>query len=151
MAKTKFNYPIESIEGSINKTTFRKKHFKDEDGKVLGEGAQEAYIITNPRDWKKNPPKGAELRKIELWKQTCAQTKMIIRNPEDIKNDPTLTDEAKSQALTTLALWKKRFDAQRIKGEADAPINPQTGKRKTYQRFDCFVRAAILRELQKGK
>ena len=151
MAKTKFNYPIESIEGSINKTTFRKKHFKDEDGKVLGEGAQEAYIITNPRDWKKNPPKGAELRKIELWKQTCAQTKMIIRNPEDIKDDPTLTDETKAQALTTLALWKKRFDAQRIKGEADAPINPQNGKRKTYQRFDCFVRAAILHELQKGK
>lgn len=154
MAKTTFIYPIDTIKGKIHKEedlVHRQKQFRDENGRVLGEGAKESYIIKHPRDWKKNPATGAELRKINLWKQACAQAKVIVRKSEDIKNDPTLSDEAKTQALTTLALWRKRFDAQRTKGEADAPIIPKTGKHLCYQRFDCFVRAVILRELQKGE
>ncbi|MCQ2310568.1 MAG: hypothetical protein MJZ64_02310 [Paludibacteraceae bacterium] len=152
MARTTFIYPIETIKGKIHKeedVVHRQKQFRDENGKVLSEGTQESYIIKHPRNWKTNPPTGAELHKINLWKQACAQTKVIIRKPADIQNDSTLTDEAKSQALATLAMWKKRFDAQRTKGEADAPISPKTGKHTTYQRFDCFVRAVLLRELQK--
>lgn len=154
MANTTLITPIDSIKGKISQkenVVFRQKQYKDEKGKVFAKGSQETYIIKNPRNWKANPATGAELRKINLWKQACAQTKIIVRKPEEIENDPTLSDEAKSQALATLAAWKKRFAAQRAKGEADAPINPKTGKRTTYQRFDCFVRAAILRELQKGE
>lgn len=154
MAKTNLTYPVANIKGKVHrqdKFIFRQKTYKNENGKVLAEGTQESYIVKHPRDWKANPPVGAELRKINLWKQACAQTKVIIRKPEEINNDPTLTDEAKSQALATLATWKKRFDAQRIKGESDAPISPKTGKHVTYQRFDCFVRAVILRELQKNE
>lgn len=153
MAKTNLTYPVANFKGKLHrhdKLIFRQKTYKNGNGKVLGEGNQESYIVKHPRDWKANPPKGAELQKINLWKQACAQTKVIVRKPEDIQNDPTLTDEAKAQALATLVSWKKRFEAQRIKGEADAPINPKTGKRATYQRFDCFVRAVLLRELQKG-
>ncbi|MCQ2310164.1 MAG: hypothetical protein MJZ64_00205 [Paludibacteraceae bacterium] len=154
MAKTTFITPIDVLTGKLNKqddSVFRQKQFKDENGKVLGVGAKETYVLRNPRDWKKHPAQGAELRKINLWKQACSQTKLITRKPEDINNDLTLSDEAKAQALATLAMWKKRFDAQRIKGEKDAPISPTTGKHLCYQRFDCFVRAALLRELQKGE
>lgn len=154
MAKSTLIYPIETIKGKVNhrdKFVFRQKRYRDEKGKVIHEGSQESYIVKFPRDWDANPATEAELRKINLWKQACARTKVIIRKPEDITNDTTLSDEAKAQALATLELWKKRFNAQRTKGESDSPINPKTGKRLCYQRFDCFVRAVILRELQKGE
>ena len=45
------------------------------------------------------------------------------------------------------ALWQQRWQAQLTKAEPDAPIDPRTGKRKTYAKFDCYVRAKVWYEL----
>lgn len=142
---------VEDITGKLNKSddvVFRRKIYRDEQGRIMGLGKREAYRIDHPRDWEKNPATGAELAKIERWRESCQRSHLIFRPEEQILADETLTDEQKQQALATRRAYKERFDAQRRKGEADAPIDKKTHRRKTYQRFDTFVRAVILRELQ---
>lgn len=134
MAEITFIAPVETIKGKLqnrDKTIFRRKRIFDANGHVIGQLSQEAYIVKNPRDWKKNPPKGAEKQRIDNWTAACQQVQELKRNPE------------------LLAQWKQRFEAQFSHGEADAPIDPRTHKPKIYFRFDCFIRAAIFRELQK--
>ena len=85
--------------------------------------------MQHPRDWKKNPAKGAEKLKLDRWKEACAKTKAILDDPEQ------------------RALWEQRWQAQLKKAEPDAPIDPRTGKRKIYIKFDCYVRAKVWRGL----
>lgn len=62
--------PIESIKGKIHKrgeSIFRCKQFRDEQGNVVAQGPQEAYVIAHPRDRKKNPPTGAEQQHLTLF------------------------------------------------------------------------------------
>lgn len=134
MAEIKFIAPIETIKGKLqnqDKTIFRRKRVFDTQGHIIGELAQEAYVVHNPRDWKKNPPKGAEKQHIDNWTTACQQVRHIQKDSEQ------------------LALWKQRFEAQLTRGEADAPIDPSTNNPKIYLRLDCFIRAAIFRELQR--
>ena len=131
MAEVKFIAPVEGITGKLNqkdKTVFRKKVVRDDQGRVIAEMKQEVYVVQHPRDWKKNPAKGAEKVKQDRWKEACAKTKAILDDPEQ------------------RALWKERWQAQLKKAEADAPIDPCTKKRKIYIKFDCFVRAKVWRE-----
>jgi hypothetical protein len=133
MAQIKFIAPVDTIKGKLqnrDKTIFRRKRIFDAEGHVIGELAQEAYVVHNPRDWKKNPPKGAEKQRIDNWSSACKQASEIRKNPD------------------LLAQWKRRWEAQLKQGEADAPIDPTTRKPKIYIRFDCFVRAAIFRSLK---
>ena len=97
----------------------------------MAQYAQESYVVEHPRDWKKNPPKGAEKQRLDNWTAACQRAKVELR------------DEVLA------AQWRKRFEAQLKQGEAEAPIDPATRKPKIYQRFDCFVRAAIFRSLSK--
>ena len=63
MAKSNLIYPIDTLRGKItkkSKTVFRRKGAYDENGNLIAQCAQESYVIENPRDWKKNPPRGAE-------------------------------------------------------------------------------------------
>ena len=63
MAQPNLIFPVESLHGKItkkSKTIFRRKAVYDENGNVIAQYAQESYVVENPRDWKKNPPKGAE-------------------------------------------------------------------------------------------
>ena len=132
MAEIRFIAPVETIKGKLNrqdKTILRRKRVFDVEGHVIGQLAQEAYIVHNPRDWKKNPPKGAEKQRIDNWTTACQKASEIKQDPEQ------------------LALWKQRWEAQFKHGEANAPIDPTTRKPKIYTRFHCFVRAAIFREL----
>ena len=132
MAEILFIAPVETIKGKLNKkdkTVLRRKRIFDAEGRVIGQLSQEAYVVHNPRDWKKNPPKGAEKQRIDNWTKACQQAREIRKDPEQ------------------LAQWKQRFEAQLQQPEADAPIDKQTGKAKIYTRFDCFVRAAIFRSL----
>ena len=134
MAEITFIAPVETIKGKFqnrDKTIFRRKRIFDANGHVIGQLSQEAYIVKNPRDWKKNPPKGAEKQRIDNWTAACQQVQEIKKNPE------------------LLAQWKQRFEAQLTHGEPDAPINPRTHSPKIYFRLDCFIRAAIFRKLQK--
>ena len=136
MAKITFIDPVETIKGKLqnrDKTIFRRKRVFDANGHVIGQLAQEAYVVKNPRDWKKNPPKGAEKQRIDNWANACKQVQKIKKDPE------------------LLAQWKQRFEAQLTHGEADAPIDPRTHNPKIYFRLDCFIRAAIFRALATKK
>ena len=134
MAKSNLIYPIDTLRGKItkkSKTVFRRKGAYDENGNLIAQCAQESYVIENPRDWKKNPPKGAEKQRLDNWTAACQRAKAELR------------DEVLA------AQWRQRFEAQLKHGEAEAPIDPATHKPKVYTRFDCFVRAAIFRSLSK--
>ena len=132
MAEITFMAPVETIKGKMqnrDKTIFRRKRVFDLQGHVIGQLAQEAYVVKNPRDWKKNPPKGAEKQRIDNWTKACQQARDIRKDPEQ------------------LAVWKQRWEAQLQHPEADAPIDKTTGKRKIYIRLDGYIRAAIFRSL----
>ena len=134
MAQSYLIYPLDSLHGKISKkskTVFRRKAVYDENGNVIAQYAQESYVVEHPRDWKKNPPKGAEKQRLDNWTTACQRAKAELR------------DEALA------AQWRQRFEAQLKHGEADAPMDPKTHKPKIYSRFDCFVRAAIFRSLSK--
>lgn len=134
MAQSNLIFPVESLHGKItkkSKTIFRRKSAYDAEGNVIAQYAQESYVVEHPRDWKKNPPKGAEKQRLDNWTLACQQAKLELK------------DEAKAAA------WRKRFEAQLKCAEADAPVDPATRKPKVYTRFDCFVRAAIFRALAK--
>ena len=86
----------------------------------------------------------------------CAETKRILMaakylkaqatqstNPE-LPSDYTPTPED----LATLQYWQDRFKAQLKKPEPEAPIDPDTGRHKTYFRFDAFIRTCLLREMK---
>ena len=91
---------------------------------------KEVYVVQHPRDWKKKPAEGAEKLKLDRWKEACAKTKAILDDPEQ------------------RALWEQRWQAQLKRAEPDAPIDPRTGRRKVYIKFDCYVRAKVWRELE---
>ena len=134
MAQSNLIFPVESLHGKItkkSKTIFRRKAIYDENGNIVAQYAQESYVVEHPRDWKKNPPKGAEKQRLDNWTAACQRAKVELR------------DEVLA------AQWRKRFEAQLKQGEAEAPIDPTTRKPKIYKRFDCFVRAAIFRSLSK--
>lgn len=132
MAQSNLIFPVESLHGKItkkSKTVFRRKCAYDENGNIIAQYAQESYVVEHPRDFKKNPPKGAEKQRLDNWTIACQRAK----------------NELKNEVLA--ANWKQRFQAQLKHPEADAPIDPNTHKPKVYTRFDCYVRAAIFREL----
>lgn len=132
MAQSNLIFPVESLHGKItkkSKTVFRRKCAYDENGNIIAQYAQESYVVEHPRDFKKNPPKGAEKQRLDNWTIACQRAK----------------NELKNEVLA--ASWKQRFQAQLKHPEADAPIDPNTHKPKVYTRFDCYVRAAIFREL----
>ena len=132
MANYKTIAPLEGITGKLNKkdkTVFRKKVARDDQGRVIAEMKQEVYVVQHPRDWKKNPAKGAEKLKQDRWAEASAKTKQILDDPEQ------------------RALWEQRWQAQLKKADPDAPVDRRTGKRKIYIKFDCYVRAKVWREL----
>ena len=134
MAEITFIAPVETIKGKLqnrDKTIFRRKRVFDANGHVIGQLAQEAYVVKNPRDWKKNPPKGAEKQRIDNWAAACQQAAEIRKNPEQLEQ------------------WKQRWAAQLQHPEPNAPLDKKTGKPKIYIRLDGFIRAIIFRELQK--
>ena len=132
MANYKTIAPVEGITGKLNKkdkTVFRQKIARDSDGRVICPMQKEVYVVQHPRDWKKNPAKGAEKLKQDRWAEASAKTKQILDDPEQ------------------RAEWMQRWQAQLKKAEPDAPVDRRTGKRKIYIKFDCYVRAKVWREL----
>lgn len=132
MSNYKTIAPVDYLTGKLNKkdkTVFRRKIAHDSNGVPIRPMKREVYIIKNPRDWKKNPAKGAEKRKQERWKEACATTKAILDN------------------LEQRALWQQRWQAQLRKADPDAPIDPTTKKPKIYIKFDCYVRAKVWKNI----
>ena len=72
MAEVTFIAPVAKIEGKLNKkdkTVFRQKVTRDEQGRIIAEMKQEVYVVQHPRDWKKKPAKGAEKKKQDRWSE----------------------------------------------------------------------------------
>lgn len=133
MAKTILDPTIESLHGKLSKNSnviFRRKTPQITGKRTIPLGPQEAYVVTKPRDWKKNPPRGAELEKINRFREACRLTSEQLNNPE------------------TRAVWEQRFNDQLHYADPEAPQDPATGRRKVYTQLWAYTRATILRQLQ---
>lgn len=136
MAQVTYVFPIEYLQGRLkkhdsNSPVTRKKHFRSPDGQVMAEGPNEVYLITNPRDYDKNPLAGGQLRTATIFGQATMRTKAILNDPEQ------------------LAYWTKRWENQLTTPDDDAPIEIATGKRHIYARLDKYIQSALQREMLK--
>lgn len=162
MSKIKFYAPVKEMNGEFEKGSgiiMRKKKYRAPNGAVLREGTQESYKIVNPRDYKRNPPKGTELVNINTFAQTRHLASDII-NSAKITDDElaamTPEERAHIQDLRTeLENYRKRFYAQFKRPDPEAPLEKklQPGasklKRKQYVKLDNFIQA-IIREKQQN-
>ena len=133
MIQVKLIDPVESLQGKMSRkgeTIFRCKHYRDANGKIVAHGAQEAYVIANPRNRKKNPPVGAEKRQIDRFAEASRRTTLEIA-PDSPRR----------------AYWQQRFQAQLTQPEHTDPSNPDSPLRKTYRQLNTFVRTTIYNEL----
>ena len=161
MATTILEHPVREIHGALERKGIinRMKKYRADDGRIIHEGVQESYAIRNPRDYKKNPPKGAELAHINLFRQACLMTKEILDadKPEEtpvvsaIPPRPKYLTKEEAQAL--LADYRKRYKAQlpSTRGrrpEPQAPIDKNTHAPKRYFRLGNFIRSMVYQSLK---
>ena len=165
MAKVQLSSLAEEINGKFNKrsvTVMRKKKYRAENGAVLSEGSQEAYDVLNPRDYKKNPPKGAELQNITAFGNASRLTTLIIRSAKYTDEElAAMSDSEREQTLAYRAQYqqfKARFLAQLKKPDPKAPVLPKTDpqynpnstkiQRRTYRTLNTFIRAMLLQSVK---
>ena len=165
MAEIKLEHPFAEIHGSIAKNGIvnRQKKYRDDRGRVIHEGKQESYAIQNPRDFKKSPKTGAELANHNLWSEACRRTAQILQAAlPDGPTEQQLFERRISQipdyytleeSRTLLEDFRRRYEAQlpNTRGkypDAQAPINPKTGKGKQYAQFPAFIRAMLYHQLR---
>jgi hypothetical protein len=154
--------PVRDIRGTFRKGGIinRRKAYRDEKGRIVNESAPEAYAVHNARDWKRNPATDKELECQNRFKAASAETKRILlaAKPEayaaayaaahpDVAPDAVPATPSEED-LATLRYWQTRFRKQLRRAEPDAPIDPNTGKRKRYSRLDAFIRTCLLREME---
>ena len=164
MAEIKLEHPFAEIHGSIAKNGIvnRQKKFRI-NGRVIHEGKQESYAIQNPRDFKKSPKKGAELANHNLWSEACRRTAQILQAAQpDGPTEQQLFERRISkipdyytleESRTLLDDFRRRYEAQlpNTRGkhpDAQAPIDPKTGKGKQYAQFPAFIRAMLYHQLR---
>ena len=167
MAKTNLSHPVADLHGTIGKgAIFRQKKFRDERGRIICEGKQEAYIIKNPRDLKTNPLREAELAHQMLWKEVCKRTSQILQagQPEgptelqlavrQIEHVPTYYTLEEARSL--YEDFRRRFQAQlpNTRGkrpDPQAPIDPATRKGKRYSQLPNFIRAILYYSIKSSR
>ena len=144
MAKIHYNIPVEYMTGALDsKHQFiqRRKNIRDTNGLVTYTSDIEAFLVANPRDYKRNPPKGAELAHLQHFGEAAKQTTALLNA---LKPDASPTDEQ----LALLDDYRRRFQAQLRKNpDPQAPLD-RSGQPKRYHRFDNFVRAMIYQDLK---
>ena len=154
MAITILEHPVREIHGAFTKKGIinRQKKYRADDGRIIHEGIQESYAVSHPRDYKKNPPKGAELAHINLFRQACLMTKEILDadKPEETSTVSVLPPRpkylTKEEAQAMLADYRKRYRAQLpstrgTRPDPQAPIDKNTKEPKRYFRLDNFIRS----------
>lgn len=154
MSKVKLNPTIAEAHGEMVKNSgmiMRQKTYRAPNGKVLCRGAQEAYKIINPRDYEKNPPKGAELENINLFTDSKSSATAIIRSgrfTDDELAAMTLAERSRTLDLRAkLDDYTRRFYAQFKRPDPEAPFekSPRPGSskllRKQYRKLDNFIQA----------
>ncbi len=153
--------PFAEVHGTLVKQGIihRQKKYKDDNGKVIFEGRQEAYAVRHPRDYKKNPPQGEELRNINIFREANRLTTELIHLDNKMKTaQASDNSEAARQAIlqdpTTAAkaeqlqIYKSRFKKQIKRPDPQAPIDPNTRKRKQYRTLNTIIRALIYQDLK---
>ena len=176
MAVAELEFPFAEIRGSIGKDGIvnRKKKYRDDKGRVIFVGKQEAYKIKHPRNFKKNPPSAAEQTNMNWWTESCRRVAQInfayklqqlpaeeqeqelnkelyIRQSNHIPDYYSIED-----AIALFADYKKRFNAQLpgIRGthpDPQAPQDPKTGLPKRYAQFPNFLRAILYQQLKSNQ
>ena len=166
MAKVILEHPIAEIHGSLSKhgdIINRQKKFRDDSGRVIHEGKQEAYVITRPRNFKTSPAKGAELANQLCWREACHRAAQILQAAQlEGPTEQQLFERKLNQVPEYYTLeearvlvedYRQRYQAQltNTRGkhpDPKAPIDPKTGKGKQYAQFPAFIRAMIYHALK---
>ena len=165
MATVELHSMFKNVNGKLNRkdnTILRQKKYRSETGKVINTAAQESYEILNPRDYKKNPPKGAELQNIKSFASASAFTTRIIRSGKYTSDElaaMTDTERAEQEALRLqLAEFEARFKAQLQKPDPQAPVltkkdaaynpNPNKIMRRQYKTLNTFIRAMLIQSFK---
>jgi len=165
MAQVKLNAAFTQLRGKLNKrdnTIFRQKMYRADNGKVINYGAQESYEILNPRDYKKNPPKAAELRNITSFAEASRLTTRLLEAGRYTDEEmAAMSAEIRTETENLrrqLAQFKARFNAQLSKPDPQAPVLPKTDpqfnpnsqkvQRRRYRTLNTFIRAIILQSLR---
>ena len=165
MAKTELSSAFENLSGKLNKADqiiYRQKKYRSATGAVISTASLEAYAVFNPRDYKKNPPKGTELRNIQSFADASRITTLIIRAGKYTREElAAMTDSERQQALEyrdQFEHFKARFMAQLKKPDQQAPILPKTDpqfnpnssrvQRRTYRTLNTFIRAMVLQAIK---
>jgi len=165
MATFELNPMFKNLNGKLNKrdkTVLRQKKYRSSTGAVISKAAHESYEVLNPRDYKKNPPKGAELQSISVFAQASSLTTRIIRSGKYTTDElAAMTDSEREEQLrlrAQLADFEARFMAQLKKPDPQAPVlaktdpafNPNSTKtqRKQYLTLNTFIRAMLIQSLK---
>ena len=161
MAIVNLQVPFAEIRGTLTKQGIihRRKNYKDDNGKVIFRGPQEAYAVRHPRDYKKNPPQGEELRNINIFREANLITTQLIRLDKRLRaaqasEDPDaalqaiLQDPAVATQAEQLTDYKTRFRHQIRRPDSQAPIDSATRKRKQYHTLNTFIRALTIQTLK---
>ena len=168
MSQAKLESPVAELHGRYSKdgTIFRQKKYRSETGAVLHTCVQEAYVVDFPRDFKKNPPKGAELVNMKRFGEAHRRSLALLKagklTPDELTALPNEEREAAEQLRAQLAQYRIRFEKQ-FTGAPDpqAPMlsksspdyNPNSTKpqRRRYYSLPTFLRAIISMELKPAK
>ena len=116
--------------------------------------AGDYYVISR---W--NPPQGAELAHLNMFRQACWLTKEILDadKPEDTPTVSVLPQRpkilTKEEAQSLLADYRKRYKAQLpstrgTRPDPQAQIDKTTHAPKRYFRLDNFIRSMVYQSLK---
>ena len=110
MAKVNLQIPFESFSGTLKPKgiIYRRKQYRDDNGRVVHEGTQEAYAVKRPRNYKKNPPQGAEQESINRFREASIRAKAIMR-AGTADNPEAPTAAAQSRTLDTPTQSELKF------------------------------------------
>ena len=165
MSKIELNAAFENVRGKLHKQDsiiYRQKKYRSESGKVINYAAQEAYEVRNPRDYKKNPPQGAELLNIRSFAEASRLTTRLINAGKytDEELAAMTTEEREQVELLRAQLdeFKARFKAQLKVADRQAPVlsktdpqyNPNSRKiqRRQYRVLNAFIRAMLAQTIR---
>ena len=154
MALLKLLAPFAAIRGTLQKRGIinRRKMYKDENGKILFEGRQEAYAVRHSRDYRKNPPQGEELRNINVFREANRLTTELLHagtyTPDALAALPLEERNRIEDLQTTLSDYKRRYKAQTKTPDPQAPLDPHTRRPKRYVMLNTFIRAILIQQLK---
>lgn len=161
MSQVELHDPFRTMRGKFEKDgkiIMRKKTFRAPTGAILKEGVQESYVIVNPRDYKKNPPKGAELANLNIFGLTKQLASEIIRSERYTVDElAAMTPEQRAHVAELRAQledFRARFYAQFKRPDHEAPFekkpapNSMKFQRKQYSKLDNFIQVIIRERLK---